>query len=171
MMPDHPVDPVRPDAGAREGAAGHRVRGGHERIRAVVQVEQHPLRALEHHVLPVAQRVVEQRSCIDHMRLDPLGQRHVLLDDALAVEGQPVVDLRQDQVLLAEHDLELLSEDLLVEEVLDAQADAGGLVAVRGTDASLRGAERVLAEEPLGHLLELEVVRHDQMGVAAHHEP
>ena len=41
------------------------------------------------------------------------------------------------------------------------------LVAVRGPDAALRRAEGVLAEEPLGHLLELEVVRHDHVRVAA----
>ena len=93
------------------------------------------------------------------MRLDPLGQPHVLVDDALGIERQPVVDLRQDQVLLAQDHLELLPEDLLVEQVLDAQPDPGGLVTVGGTDAAFRGAEGVLAEEPLGDLLQLQVVR------------
>ena len=136
----------------------------------MIEVEQHALRALEHHVLAVVERSVEQRRRVDDVRLDAIGERHVLLDDAVGVERQPVVDLREDQVLLAEHDLELLAEDLLVEQVLDAQPDARRLVAVGRTDAALRRAERVLAEEPLRDLLELEVVGHDHVRVAAHDE-
>ena len=167
----HPVDPLGADAGAREGAAGDRVRGGHERVRAVVEVEQHALRALEHHVLAVAQGPVEQRSRVDDLGLDPVGERHVLLHDALGIQRQAVVDLREDQVLLAQDDLELLAEDLLVEQVLDPQADPRGLVAVGGADPALRRAERVLAQESLRHLLELQVVRHDHVRVAADDQP
>ena len=90
----------------------------------------------------------------------------VLLADLVGVERQPVVDLGQHAVLLAQREVELLAEDLRVEEVLDAQADAQRLVGVRRTDAALGGAELVLAQEPLGHAVELLVVRHDQVRVA-----
>ena len=59
--------------------------------------------------------------------------------------GQPVVDLGEHAVLLAEREVELLAEDLRVEQVLHAQADAQRLVGVRRADAALRGAELVLA--------------------------
>ena len=44
---DHAVDPRRPDPDPRRRRTGDRVRRGDERIRAVVEVEQRPLRALE----------------------------------------------------------------------------------------------------------------------------
>ena len=90
----------------------------------------------------------------------------VLLADLVGVERQPVVDLGQHAVLLAQREVELLAEDLGVEQVLHAQADAQRLVGVGGTDAALGGAELVLAEEALGDAVELLVVRHDQVRVA-----
>ena len=87
-----------------------------------------------------------------------------------AAEREPVVDLGQDGVLLLERDVELLAEDLGVEEVLDPEADPRRLVRVGRADAALGRAQGVLAEEALGHPVELLVVRHDQVRVAAHHE-
>ncbi len=83
-----------------------------------------------------------------------------------ASSGQAVVDLGQHAVLLAQREVELLAEDLGVEQVLHAQADAQRLVGVGGADAALGGAELVLAQEALGDAVELLVVRHDQVRVA-----
>ena len=58
-----------------------------------------------------------------------------------------------------------------VEQVLHPQADAGRLVGVRRPDAAEGGAQLVLAEVPLGHAIELLVVRHDQVSVPAHPQP
>ena len=63
--------------------------------------------------------------------------------------------------------VELGAEDLLVEQVLDPQADAHGAVGVGRTDATLRGADPVLAQVPLVEGVELLVVREDQVGVTA----
>ena len=52
---------VGPIAGAGAGRAGDRVRGGHEGIGAVVDVEHRPLGALEQHPLAVAQRLVDEQ--------------------------------------------------------------------------------------------------------------
>ena len=105
------------------------------------------------------------------VRAQALGVAQVVLDDRPGDQREPAVDLRQDLVLLPQDDVELLAEDLLVEQVLDPQPDPRGLVRVRGPDPALRRPERVLAEEPLGHPLELEVVRHDHVAVARDHEP
>ena len=166
-MPIDALDSLRPEPRRRERVPGDRRRRRDERVRPVIEVEQRALGALEQHVLTVAQRLVQQRRRVGDVRLEPLGVAEVVLHDPVGVERQPAVDLREDLVLLSQDDLELLAEDLLVEEVLDAQPDAGGLVGVRGADAALRRAQRVLPEEPLGHLLELQVVRHDQVRVAA----
>ena len=57
---DDPVDVARPDAGAGAGAAGHRVRRGHERIGAVVEVEEGGLGAFEQDVLAGLERLVHE---------------------------------------------------------------------------------------------------------------
>ena len=116
--------------------------------------------------LPVAQRVVQELGRVGHTRAQPLRVAHVVVDDRPRDQREPPVDPGQDLVLLAKDDVELLAEDLLVEQVLDPQADPRGLVAVRGPDAALGRAERVRAQEPFGHPLELEVVRHDHVAVA-----
>src|SRR5262249_60395250 len=84
---------------------------------------------------------------------------------------EPVVDLGEHAVLLPQHELELLAEDLLVEEVLDAQPDAQRLVGVRRADAALGRPELVLAQVTLRHAVELLVVRHDQVRVAGRGQP
>ena len=155
--------------GADARPAGHGVGRRDERIGAVVEVEEHGLRALEQHVLARLQRVVDEAHGVGDHRLDP-GRVHVevVAGDLVGRQREAVVDLGQDLVLLLHHQVELLAEDLRVEEVLHPQADAGGLVGVGGADAALGRAELVAAEEPLAHAVELLVVRHDQVGVAAH---
>ena len=102
-------------------------------------------------------------------RLEPGGDlAEVQVADVVGRRRQAVVDLGQDRVLLLEHHLELLPEDLGVEEVLHPQADPGGLVGVGGADAALRGAQLVLAQVALEDDVELLVVRQDQVGVAGH---
>ena len=163
---DHPLDRTRADTGAGAHAPRDGVRRRDERIGAVVEVEEGGLRTLEEHALPAVERVVEDVHGVGDHRLEPRRHRQVLLGDLVAVEGEPVVDLGEQRVLLAQRELELLAEDLGVEEVLDAQAHAQRLVGVGGADAALGGAELVLAQVALGDAVELLVVRHDQVAVA-----
>ncbi len=163
---DHAVDGARADTGAGAHTTRDRVRRRDERIRAVVEVEVRGLRALEQHGTAGLERLVhEVHGVVDHRR-EARHHRQVLLADLVGVEREPVVDLGQHAVLLAQREVELLAEDLGVEEVLHAQAHAQRLVGVGGADAALGGAELVLAEEPLGDAVELLVVRHDQVRVA-----
>ena len=89
----------------------------------------------------------------------------------VGVERQPVVDLREDTVLLAQRELELLAEDLRVEQVLHPEADAQRLVGIGGPDPALRRPQLVLTEVPLGDAVELLVIRHDQVRVAGQPQP
>lgn len=61
--------------------------------------------------------------------------------------------------------LDLLGEDLLVEHIGDANADAGDLVLVARADAAPGSADLAVAEESLGHLVDRHVVRHQQVRV------
>jgi hypothetical protein len=112
--------------------------------------------------------VHDAHGVVDH-RSD-LGRHlvQVLRADVARVHRGAVVDLCQHEVLLTQHDVELLAKDLRVEQVLHPQPHSRRLVRVRGTDASLRRAERVLAEEAFREPVEFLVVRHDQVRVARH---
>ena len=137
----------------------------------MVEVEQRSLRSLQEDSLAVAERSPQERAGVVDVRRDAIPHRQVLISDPVAVQGQPVVDLRQDGVLLLQHDLELLAEDLGVREVLDPKPDPRRLVGVGRPDPALRRAEPVAAQVALGDLVQLQVVRHDQVGVAAHDQP
>ena len=137
----------------------------------MVQIEHRALGALEQDVLPVRERVVEELRGVRDVRPELRGVSQVVLDDLVDRHRQPPVDLGQDLVPLLEDDPELLAQDLLVVEVLDADPHPGRSIGVRGTDPALRGAERVLAQEPFGHLLHLQVVGHDQVRVQAQLQP
>ena len=166
---EHAVDPGRPDADAGGGAGGDRVRGGDERIGAVVEVEQGRLGALEEDVLAVVEGLVDEQRGVADDRPQPLRVALVAGCDLVEVEPVDLVHALEPDVLLGERDLDLLAEDLRVEDVLDADADPRGLVGVAGADAAPRGADLELAEPSLRGLVDRDVPRHDQVRVAGEH--
>ena len=148
------------------GGAGDRVRRGHERIRAVVEVEQRRLSALEEHGLAVLERVLDQEGRVRDVRAQPLRVALDLLRDLLEVERRGAVDALEPDVLLGERDLDLLAQDLRVEQILDADPEPGRLVRVRRPDPAARRADLQLPEPPLARAVERDVPRHDQVRVA-----
>ena len=170
--PDHPVDVAGADAGPGAGSAGDRVRRGHVGIRAVVEVEEGGLRALEEDVLAGLQGVVDEPDGVGDVGREPGRQLvEVALGDLVGRQRQPVVDPREDGVLLLQRLVELGPEDLGVEQVLHPQPRAQRLVGVRRPDAATCRAEGVAPEAALGEEVELDVVRQDQVGVARHLQP
>ena len=163
---DHAVDAAGADADAGRGGRGDRVGRRHERIRAVVEVEQRRLRAFEQHELAVAERVVDVERRVGDVRAQPLRIPLVLRRHGLEVERLRLVDALEPEVLLGERDLDLLPQDLRVEHVLDADAEPHRLVGVAGPDAAARRADREAAEAVLARLVDREVPRHDQVRVA-----
>src|SRR5215207_5258879 len=73
---------------------------------------------------------------------------------------------RVDAILLRQRGLELLPEDLGIEDVLHADAQARGLVSVRGPDPAASGADLELSEAPLARGVGGHVPRHDQVRVS-----
>ena len=132
----------------------------------MVDVEQRALRALEQDGLAGAHGLVQQLGRLGHVRLEDARIGQVLLADFLHRVGVQAVDLLEDGVLLRKHRFQLEAEDLLVQQVLDANALAGHFVLVAGADAALRGADLVLAQALLVGAVEILVVRHDHMRVA-----
>ena len=160
------IDDRGAHARARGGAAGAARRGRDVGVRAVVDVEQRALRALEQDGLTGAHGLVQQLGRFGHVRLEDARIGQVLLADLLHRVGVQAVDLLEDGVLLRKHRFQLETEDLLVQQVLDANALSGHFVLVAGADAALRGADLVLAQALLVGAVEILVVRHDHMRVA-----
>ena len=82
------VDVGRPDAGADRRRAGDRVRGGDERIGAVVEVEQGRLGALEDDRLAGVERVPAEPRGVGDVGLEPVAEADVLLDHRVQVEAR-----------------------------------------------------------------------------------
>lgn len=167
---DHAADLRRAHARARAGAARGRVGGGDEGVRAVVDVQQRALAALEEDDLVVVDGPVEDQGGVGDIALDLVRVAQQLLHDLLRGDRAAVVELGEDLVLEVEGRLDLLEQDRLVEEVLDADADPVDLVGVGGPDAAARGTDLPRAEEAFRHLVEGGVIRRDQVSVTAEQE-
>lgn len=133
----------------------------------MVDVEQRALTALEEDDLARVDGVVQDQRRVGDVRLDLLRVLEHLLDDLARLDRAPVEDLGEELVLLLQGRLDLLLQDRLVVEVLDANAHTVDLVGVRRTDATARRTDLALPEEPFRHLVDRDVVRGDQMGIAA----
>gem|GEM_PF-3653361 len=133
----------------------------------MVDVQERALRALEEYRLAGAQALVQQLGRLGHVGLEDARVGQVLLADLVDRVGVQAVDLLQHGVLLRQRRLQLQAEDLLVQQILDADALAGGLVLVARADAALRGADLVLAQALLVRAVEILVVGHDDVRVAA----
>ena len=143
------VDRLRPDAGAHARGARDRVGGGDERIRAVVDVEHRALRALEHDRAALLERLVAEQRGVGDVRLEPVPVGDVLLGHRVQVERRVLRVRAQRVALRLERGHDLLAQDRLVEQVLDADAEPRGLVGVAGADAAPRRADPQLAEPRL----------------------
>jgi hypothetical protein len=123
------------------------------------------------HDLVAVQGLAEQQRGVADVRRQAVRMAEELLDGLLHRGGAAVVDLGQDLALELEGALHLLGEDLLVEEVLDPDADPVHLVGVGRADAAAGRADPATAEEALGDLVEGAVVVGDDVRVGADLEP
>ena len=98
---------------------------------------------------------------------DPVAVGQIVLGHRLQVELRRLRVRAQLQALRLQRGGDLLLEDLLVEQVLHADAEARGLVGVARADAAARGADLQPAELRLAGVVEQHVVRHDQVRVGA----
>ena len=132
----------------------------------MIDVEQRRLGALEQQVLALVDHVVEEQARLGDVGAQALGIGQVLSADLVHGVGGQAVDELELGVHAREDGLELVAEQVLVEHVLHAQADAGHLVLVARADAALGGADVLLAELLLERAVEVDMPGHDDVGVA-----
>ena len=96
--------------------------------------------------------------------VDPRSRLRVLA--GLLAQFAPLHrEFAQRLLLGLQRGADLGPQDLLVEQVLDADAEPQRLVGVAGADAAAGGADRELAQLGLAGRVEQHVVGHDQVGV------
>ncbi len=138
----HGVDLGGADPEAGAGAAGGRRRRGHERIRAVVEVEQNALRPLEEDVVAAHDGVVHGARSVAHEGPNLLGQRHVLGGDLRGDSARRAAQLRGRTARCAvDVRVQPRAEALRPQQIADAQADAGRLALVGRADPLLGGPD------------------------------
>ena len=119
----------------------------------MVDVEHGGLATLEHHRLARIERLVEQQAGVAHHGAQAVRVGEQVIHDLVDGDGPAVVDLNEQVVLLVQGTLHLLAQDVLVEQVLDADAHPVDLVRVGRSDATTGSADLALAEEPLRDLV------------------
>src|SRR5918994_4666191 len=146
----------------------------------MVQVEHGRLRALEEDGPVAVENVPAELRRVGDVRLQPVAVGDVLLDERVEVET--CVDLRlgraallellalhlelvEGVAVLVESGEDLLAQDLLVEQILNADPDPRGLVGVAGADPAAGGADLELAQLQLARRVQEHVVGHDQVCV------
>ena len=132
----------------------------------MVYIEQGTLRTLEQNLLPFAQRIVEQLSGFRHMRTNDLGIRQVRFADFFNREGALAVHFFKNGVLGFQSRFNFHAENVLVKKILDADAAAGGLILIARADAAVRCADFVFPETELRSFVQLDVIGHDDVGIA-----
>jgi hypothetical protein len=163
---DDAVDAGRADSDARRRGAGDRVRGGDERIRAVVEVEQGSLGAFQQHALSCPERSIDEQRGIRDVGSEPRRVLFHLFCEALDFERLGPVDSLEQDVLLRECGLKLLAQNLPVEDVLDPDPDSRRLVGVGRADPASGRPDLKPAEVSLARRVKSDMPRHDQVGVA-----
>src|SRR5262249_51520418 len=131
---EHVADRRRPQSRAGRGLGGDRVGGGHERIRAVVVVEQRALRAFEQDALALAALLVEQRPHRIDVRQDARRDAlELLAPGAYADLFEP--EPAPQRVVVGQEALDLAPERQRVGEIHDADRAPADLVLVGRADA------------------------------------
>src|SRR5581483_6808275 len=164
---DHLLDVLRSDARARAGAAGDRARRGHERVSAVIDVEQRPLGALEEHALAGAHFLVEQQARVGHVVFELVAKARVAFVNLVEAQRLFFENRLQIKILFFDVALELLAKGIFLEQVDEANADARDLVLVGRADAAPGGADHAFAAQALARLVDELVIRHDHVGLLA----
>ena len=136
----------------------------------MIHVKHRGLGAFEQHGLALVESLVQNQAGVGDVRLEAFAELEQLVSGLVHVDGATVVQLDQNLVLLVQTGFDLVMQVLGVEQVVHADADAVDLVGVGRADTAAGGADLMLAEETLGHLVERAMVRRDDMCSLTHQQ-
>ena len=137
---EHKADGARRDPRPGRGLPRERVRRGHERIGAVIDIEHRALRAFEQDAAALAPRLVEQPPHRLGIGQDARRDRAQLGEQLAAVDLR-LVEPAQQRVVVQQQRFEPRLRAPRVGEVADPDRPAPDLVLIGGTDAATGGAD------------------------------
>ena len=161
--PDHLVDVSPRHSRAGRRAHARAVAAGDEGERAVVDVQQRALRALEQHAAVGLDRVEQEGRRVGHVWRQPLGVGVILVEYLLGVEPDVGRKGGEHFVLRAYDPLDPPTEVGPIHVAGAHGQRAADLVAVARTDAAQRGADRFVAALPVQQAVLLEVPGEDHV--------
>ncbi|ETZ86467.1 hypothetical protein L829_0004 [Mycobacteroides abscessus MAB_030201_1075] len=136
----------------------------------MIDVQQGALRALQQDRLAALERLIELQAGIGDAVLESLGLFEHPIDNLIRVQRLAVVDLDQHLVLEFQCGMHLLAQRFLVQDVGDPDPDARHLVLIAGPDTTAGGANLLGSQISFGHLVDRDVVRHQQMRIRGQDE-
>ena len=160
---DHGADARRPHAGAGDGATRRGGGRSDKRIGPVVDVQQRALRALEHHALAFADRLIQQRGRVGHIGSHLLRRGRVLVINLRRVERVGAEKRMGDRILLPAGVLDMRFQNFGVQQVHHAQTVAVHLVFVRRPDAAAGRADLCPSRRALARQLDHPVIGQDHL--------
>ena len=137
----------------------------------MVDVEHRALGALEDDLLAGVEQLPHQLRGVGDVLLQAVAVDQVLLGHRVQVERRILFERPQRQALGLHRGDDLLLEDLLVEQILHADAQPRRLVGVAGADAPPGRADLQAAELGLAGGVQQQVVGHDQVRVGGDAQP
>src|SRR5712691_11034057 len=153
---------MRWDSRAGASPARSRIGRSHERISAMIDIQERALRAFKQNIVAAPHGVMEQHDGIRNKRLQVISSGPISLVNRLK-RKRFCAESFEDLVVLFYFEFELLLEALGIDEVDDAQAGSGGLIAISGADATLGRADLVFAFENLALGVEFRVIRKNEL--------
>ena len=153
---------VRADTRARCRRPGNAVAGGDKRIRAVVDIEQRTLRALEQEVVAGGLRLVQEPRHIRHHRPDALGKSQRFLERLAKIDRRRLEVVFEHEVVQVEDLAQLRCKPLAIEEILQTDRTSRDFVLIGGPDAATGRADLAGALCRLARLIERDVVRQNE---------
>ena len=138
---EHVVEPLRGHACARRCRTRHRIARRHVRIRAVIDIEQRTLRALEQQPCAAGHHAVQLVRDVDDQRPQAIGQCERVVDHLARLDTARAEVVLQHKVVQVERFTHAVGKARGIEQILRAYRTSRDLVLVRGTDATAGRAD------------------------------
>ena len=107
----------------------------------MVDIQQRPLRAFEHHEVAALTRLVQQIGNINNHRRQNVGNRHDIIQHFLIVNRFCFIEVHQLEVVIFHHFFQFDSEGCFIKQVTNAQTAACDFIFVSRADAATGGTD------------------------------
>ena len=158
------TDRIGAETRSRRGGPGNGVRTGDERIGAVVDVEQHALRAFEQDALAARARLAERLPHRAGELEDEIGDLGEVVDQPLAIDRR-FAEACTQRIVVRGQPVELGFEMVEMGKVANTDRAPADLVLVCRADAAQRRADLARAAGGFAQSVEIAVERQDQRAI------